>query len=149
MLDFMKTFVKIVLINLLAIILGTPLTTFAESSHLDEAKKGSRASAALNFSIVVLPSLQLRISAPQGEPLALDQFPDHQAALNRVSIEGNSGSVSFNSTVAGPDGASSTATTLAAHRKLVRADGHRVGILKNLYTGQGRNGGVTYTLTQL
>ena len=149
MLDFMKTFVKLVFINLLAITLGSPLTAFAESSHLDGAKKGTRASAALNFSIVLLPSLQLRVSAPQSEPLALEQFPGHQAAQNRVSIEANSGSVSFNSTVAGPDGTSSTATTLAADRKLVRADSHRVGSLRNLYTRQGRNGGVTYTVTQL
>ena len=145
----MKIFVKLVIINLLAITLGSPLTAFAESSHLDEAKKGSRASAALTFSVVVLPSLQLRISAPQSEPLALEQFPGHQAAENRVSIKANSGSVSFNSTVAGPDGTSSTATMLAADRNLVRADSHRVGSLKNLYTGQGRNGGVTYTVTQL
>ena len=149
MLGFMKIFIKLFLISMLAITLGSPLTAFAESSHLDEAKKSSRASAALNFSIVVLPSLQLRISAPQSDPLTLEPFSGHQAAQNRVSIEANSGSVSFNSTVAGPNGTSSTATTLAADRKLVRANSHRVGSLRNLYIGQGRNGGVSYTVTQL
>jgi hypothetical protein len=149
MLDFMKTFVKFVLINMFASTLVTPTTANAESGFLDAAKSGSRVAASLDFSIVVLPRLQVRVRVPQAESLVDSQARDPQAAFAQVLVEANSGSVSFHSTVVGPKGATTIGTTMAADRKLVRADSRRIESLRNIQAGQGRSGGVTYTVTQL
>lgn len=112
MLDFMKILLKIAFLGLLTSALSMP--SMADSAFAGVATKGSRMTAKLDFSIVVLPSLLLRVrTAAQADTV------DTAAT---VRVEANSGSVSLLSTGAGPAGTQDQATTLAANRKLVRAE---------------------------
>lgn len=112
MLDFMKKYLKIVFLGLLTSTLSMP--SMAESAFAGVAAKGTRVTAKLDFSIVVLPSLLLRVrTATQADTV------DSTAT---VRVEANSGSVSLLSTGAGPAGTQNQAMTLAANRKLVRAE---------------------------
>ena len=112
MLGFMKIFVKIAFLGLIASMLSLP--SMAESALAGAANKGTRMTAKLDFSIVVLPSLLLRVrTAPQ---------PDATHAAATVRVEANGGSVSVLSTSAGPTGIKNQAMTLTANRKLVRAE---------------------------
>ena len=147
MLDFMKRFVKIAFFGLLTTTLSLP--SIAESALADTANKGTRVAAKLDFSIVVLPSLLLRVrTATQ---------PDTIHAVATVRVEANGGSVSVLSTGAGPAGAENQAMTLAANRKLVSAespwnpgprDGNMTPMTDN-NTHLQRRDQFSYTVTQL
>ena len=147
MLGFMKIFVKIAFLGLLISIFSLP--SIAESALADTANKGTRVTAKLDFSIVVLPSLLLRVrTATQ---------PDTIHAAVTVRVEANGGSVSVLSTGAGPAGAENQAMTLAANRKLVRAEspwnpGSRDGNMTPMAdnnTHLQRRDQFSYTVTQL
>ena len=108
----MKILIKLAFLGLITGTLSLP--TQAESAFAGVATKGSRVTAKLDFSIVVLPSLLLRVrTAAQADTV------DTAAT---VRVEANSGSVSLLSTGPGPAGTQDQATTLAANRKLVRAE---------------------------
>lgn len=112
MLSFMKILIKLAFLGLITGTLSLP--TQAESAFADVAIKGTRMTAKLDFSIVVLPSLLLRVrTAAQA---------DTADTAATVRVEANSGSVSLLSTGPGPAGTQDQATTLAANRKLVRAE---------------------------
>lgn len=147
MLGFMKRFVKIAFFGLLTSILSLP--SMAESALADTVNKGTHVTAKLDFSIVVLPSLLLRVrTATQ---------PDTIDTAATVRVEANGGSVSFHSTSAGPGGIENQVMTLAANRKLVHAEnprsqGVRNGNLKsavNDTTRIQRQHQITYTVAQL
>ena len=147
MLSFMKRFVKVALFGLAAS--GFSLPSMAESALAGAVSKDVRVAAKLDFSIVVLPSLLLRVrTTPR---------PETTTTAATVRVDANGGSVSFHSTTAGPAGIDSKAMTLAANRKLVHAESHwNHGIpndnmipaaINNLPFQ--RHGQVTYTVTQL
>lgn len=112
MLGFMKTLVKIAFFGLLASTL--PLPSMAESAFAGLATKGSSVTAKLNFSIVILPSLLLRVRTAT--------LPGTTDTSANVRVEANGGSVSVLSTGAEPASIENHATTLTANRKLVRAE---------------------------
>lgn len=147
MLSFMKILIKLAFLGLMTGTLSQP--TQAESAFAGAATKGSPVTAKLDFSIVVLPSLLLRVrTATQ---------PDTIDTGATVRVEANGGSVSVLSTGAGPAGIENQAMTLTANRKLVRTEsawnhGFHNGTMTSVATKSTplqRRDQFTYTVAQL
>jgi hypothetical protein len=102
MLSFMKKSVRIVFINALAILSVIPANALAESAFSPAAVQKTQVSSHLDFSIVIQPSLSVRVHMQSKQPNNGGQGDfshdnDLQIVSAAITVQGNSGSISLNS----------------------------------------------------
>ncbi len=106
MLSFMKKTVKLVFINALAVLLIAPLEVRADSIFLPSATQKAKVSSHLDFSIVIQPSLLVKVDTGRRSVNPVNNHVNgHAEELQIVSaaiiVQGNSGSIMLNSADSG------------------------------------------------
>jgi hypothetical protein len=96
MLGFMKKTVKIVFLMWIAAFLAAPTVSQAESTWIPATVRKAQVSSHLDFSIVIQPSLFVRVDTRHGSA-GTAGHGSMRIVSAAISVQGNSGSVTLNS----------------------------------------------------